>query len=315
MGPGELGPPRRQIWKSRQAAVTSSIHLHADFTLPQTITLTAHCSLTVKVSEVIPYAKMSSRSLGELLLRPSSLARTPLYQTSNITRVAPQWTSRRYISNGSSQAFPQPAQSNNNDAAAPSSQETPNSQSREDASSQSPFSNPPTQHRQKPFPTTQQQPSSADQLSASRNPRPFGSEFSDPAAYPRGSRAPPRLNFDDMMFSDSLLDPNTSSKPSESAVLAAQQEETFSNYPRLNPTYGRTVDLNPARGRDLVRGISMLGSLMGRNKIKQEFMKQRFHERGGLKRKRLASERWRARFRKGFTKITGRVAELTRKGW
>lgn len=58
-----------------------------------------------------------------------------------------------------------------------------------------------------------------------------------------------------------------------------------------------------------------MGSLMGRNRVKYDFNKQRFHERPGLKRKRLASERWRARFKKGFSHVTARVSELTRKGW
>jgi small subunit ribosomal protein MRP21 len=118
-----------------------------------------------------------------------------------------------------------------------------------------------------------------------------------------------------MSLPTDLLDPNASNKPSESASLATQQQETFANYPRLNPTYGRTVELDPSRGRDLVRGIGMLGSLMARNKIRHDMMKQRFHERNGLKRKRLASERWRARFKNGFTHVTKRVSELTGKGW
>ena len=112
-----------------------------------------------------------------------------------------------------------------------------------------------------------------------------------------------------------MLNPNLSNKPSDASSLAVQQEETFSSYPRLNPTYGRTVELDASRGRDIVRGIGMLGSLVARNKVKADFNRQRFHERGGLKRKRLASERWRARFKQGFRDITGRVTELTRKGW
>jgi small subunit ribosomal protein MRP21 len=129
------------------------------------------------------------------------------------------------------------------------------------------------------------------------------------------SREPPKLNFDDMSLPSDLLDPNLSNKPSDAANLATQQQETFANYPRLNPTYGRAVELDTARGRDLVRGIGMLGSLVARNKVRAEMMKQRFHERGGLKRKRLNSERWRARFKKGFNDITKRVSELTGKGW
>jgi hypothetical protein len=125
----------------------------------------------------------------------------------------------------------------------------------------------------------------------------------------------PGLDFESMALPDSDLNPSLSNKPSDAASLATQQEQTFVSYPRLNPTYGRTVDLDVSRGRDIVRGIGMLGSLMARNKVKADFNKQRFHERGGLKRKRLASERWRARFKAGFKEVTGRVSELTKKGW
>jgi small subunit ribosomal protein MRP21 len=53
--------------------------------------------------------------------------------------------------------------------------------------------------------------------------------------------------------------------------------------------------------------------LVSRNRIRADFNRQRFHERGGLKRKRLASERW--RFKEGFQRTVTRVQELRRKGW
>ena len=148
-----------------------------------------------------------------------------------------------------------------------------------------------------------------------RRNRIFGSDFSEPPARTR-SRKPPGLNFDDMVMPESLGGNAVAPAPHNAAsALASQQEAVFESYPRLNPTYGRTVDLAPARGRDIVRGIGMLASLMARNKVKHDFNKQRFHERNGLKRKRLNSERWRARFKVGFKHVTARVTELTRKGW
>jgi small subunit ribosomal protein MRP21 len=118
-----------------------------------------------------------------------------------------------------------------------------------------------------------------------------------------------------MSLPNSILNPSSVSRPNEAALLAQQQEDTFSNYPRLNPTYGKQVELNPARGRDLVRGIGMLSSLVIRNQVRKLQIKQKFHERPGLKRKRLVSERWRKRFKKGFHQMTSRVSELTKKGW
>jgi len=49
--------------------------------------------------------------------------------------------------------------------------------------------------------------------------------------------------------------------------------------------------------------------------VKADFAYQRYHERGGLKRKRLRRERWRKRFSEGFKATIARVRELTRQGW
>lgn len=103
--------------------------------------------------------------------------------------------------------------------------------------------------------------------------------------------------------------------PNQPTTAPAPLEPEKQTFPRLNPAFGRTVDLKPENGRDLVRGISMLGTLVSRNKVRADFMKQKFHERPGLKRKRLKSERWRARFNAGFKQVTARVNELTKKGW
>ncbi|KAF2035193.1 hypothetical protein EK21DRAFT_96952 [Setomelanomma holmii] len=279
---------------------------------------------------------MGSRPLGELLVRPSTFTRSPFCQSCNIRRIAPSWTTQRCISSTPSQPTAQPQRKDDDfepEHSAPNSQQSPFASPRQEQRqppSRNPavrrtspadtsqaidslFSGMPSQRQSTPH-TTRTQTTSSDEMRAARSKRIFGSEFSNGISR-RGSRAPPRLNFDDMTLPSDMLDPNLSNKPSEAANLVTQQEETFANYPRLNPTYGRAVDLDASRGRDLVRGIGMLGSLMARNSIRKDMMKQRFHERGGLKRKRLNSERWRARFKKGFTEVTARVSELTRKGW
>lgn len=169
----------------------------------------------------------------------------------------------------------------------------------------------PNSRPQRPFPS-RTLPSSGDDVGSARKAYLFGNEFS---SAPHGARRPPSLNFDSMALPETTLNPTFSNKPTEADALAARMEDTLSNYPRLNPTYGRVVELDASRGRDVVRGIGMLGSLVARNKIKHDQIKQRFHERGGLKRKRLHSERWRAKFKVGFRALTSRVNELTRKGW
>jgi small subunit ribosomal protein MRP21 len=270
---------------------------------------------------------MASRCLGELMLRPSSLVRTPHAPVTTQT-----WP--RICHRGFAYSPNRPAQSSSNDnngenyiadrgskrpqirfikegsAAEPQPRSQAQPQSTQDDTTRtidSLFSGMPTNRAPPRYMPKNAAP-------ASQANRVFGAEFSN-ANRSRPSLRPPGLAFDSMALPDSMLNPNLSNKPSDASNLAVQQEQTFSSYPRLNPTYGRTVELDASRGRDIVRGIGMLGSLMARNKVKTDFNRQRFHERGGLKRKRLASERWRARFKQGFKEVTGRVTQLTRKGW
>jgi small subunit ribosomal protein MRP21 len=274
---------------------------------------------------------MASRSLGELLLRPSTFPRIP--QTSStqcLRRTVPSWTTQRAISTTPT-CLAQPARKDDEfhyvseqeaqnqapqgryipkrEAARPQSQLRQPAQDETTREIDALFSRMPTNRTPPPY-----MPRNASPNPTANADRVFGAEFSN-RSRSRPSLRPQGLAFDEMDMPEELLNPNVTNKPSDASSLAVQQGETFSSYPRLNPTYGRTVDLDASRGRDIVRGIGMLGSLMARNKVKADFNKQRFHERGGLKRKRLASERWRARFKAGFREVTGRVSELTRKGW
>jgi small subunit ribosomal protein MRP21 len=120
-----------------------------------------------------------------------------------------------------------------------------------------------------------------------------------------------------------MLDPYTksggSSSPSSTQDMMEQIGMTTmpkqeSKIPmRLNPAMGRGIPIGP--GVDVGRGFKMLEQLCGRNKVKSDAMKQRFHERGGLKRKRLARERWRKRFKAGFIAAVLRVKQLRSQGW
>ncbi|KAF3043653.1 hypothetical protein E8E12_004520 [Didymella heteroderae] len=234
---------------------------------------------------------MGSRAFGELLLRPSTF-----------TRIAPARPALRW---------PARCLSNTSPATAASPAQTPETATTPEVAASSPAQS--SQNAANAAIDSLFGAPSSDpaQPAASRTNRLFGENFSPRA--PRGRRSPPGLAFEQMIDSESIQNPGLSNKSTTS--LEVQQKATFENYPRLNPEYGRTVNLDPSRGRDIVRGIGMLGSLMARNKVKADFNKQRFHERGGLKRKRLNSQRWRARFKTGFQTVTGRVMELTRKGW
>jgi small subunit ribosomal protein MRP21 len=244
---------------------------------------------------------MGPRHLSELLLRPAALARISAPRPSPIrclrhpqpqpTRWALPSTQRHLNTTPTSHAAqPQPKEEEALDAPAEDNSEL-------SSEIDTLFGLSKTIRRT----TTGRTPNSGDEFEATR--RLFGSEFSSPG---RGtSLRPQAFNFDDLSLPD---------EPVEPAQAITIPEEDI-KYPRLTPAYGRTVNLDESRGRDIVRGINMLGSLMARNKVKQDFNKQRYHERPGLKRKRLHSERWRARFKVGFNGVVGRVSELTRKGW
>lgn len=82
---------------------------------------------------------------------------------------------------------------------------------------------------------------------------------------------------------------------------------------RLRPSTGRTV--YKTGNVDVARCFQLLNRVVKVNRVKQDAQRQRFHERGGLKRKRLRSERWRRRFKHGFCAVVNRVTELRNQGW
>ena len=84
---------------------------------------------------------------------------------------------------------------------------------------------------------------------------------------------------------------------------------------RSRPTVGRTVELDPSRGIDFGRAWRQLNYLCAQNKVRSDLSSQRFHERPGMKRKRLKQERWRKLFKAGFQATVGRVREMRKKGW
>ena len=82
---------------------------------------------------------------------------------------------------------------------------------------------------------------------------------------------------------------------------------------RLKPSTGRSVGIGT--GIDVARGLRLLEQSCARNKVRADETQQRFHERGGLKRKRLRRQRWRKKFLEGFKATVGRVRELKNQGW
>ena len=81
---------------------------------------------------------------------------------------------------------------------------------------------------------------------------------------------------------------------------------------KSRPSLGRTVNVTSA---GVARALQVLAREVRDNNVRADQKRQRFHERAGLKRKRLKSERWRKRFRIAFKATVQKVQEMRRKGW
>lgn len=89
---------------------------------------------------------------------------------------------------------------------------------------------------------------------------------------------------------------------------------------RCAPVTGRTIFLEgnmrqQGSANNPEHAFALLRRTVSNGQIKTLWHRQRFHERPGLRRKRLKSERWRKRFKHGFQATTTRVRELTKQGW
>lgn len=139
-----------------------------------------------------------------------------------------------------------------------------------------------------------------------------GSSAMDVLSKMRGSRDRGRVE------ASKMIDPKPAifddARISES-VRAAVSTRVPQAQPRLGPSVGRSVLVEPERGIDLGRAFRNLDINCFRNTVKADFMRQRFHERPGLKRKRLRTVRWRKRFKEGFRAMVSKVEEMRRSGW
>ncbi len=84
---------------------------------------------------------------------------------------------------------------------------------------------------------------------------------------------------------------------------------------RSRPSVGRTIEVVPEKGVDFGRALRNLEISCSVNRVNKDLQRQRFHERPGMKRKRLKSERWRKMFKESFRATVMRVKEMRRKGW
>jgi small subunit ribosomal protein MRP21 len=117
------------------------------------------------------------------------------------------------------------------------------------------------------------------------------------------------------------LDESTIVKSSETSE-AVSNEDVWANTVRemdknrnLSSRFGCFLNVDGAKNGNVAVRLRQLASLASSNRIAYTASRQRFHERPGLKRKRLRRERWRRRFKVTFKKICARVTHLTKQGW
>lgn len=117
-----------------------------------------------------------------------------------------------------------------------------------------------------------------------------------------------------MDFLDDKLDPTAMAKRLDEynkSLAKAMAPPTF----RIGPGLGRTVTVQAEKGMDVARAFAMVNIKCNANSVRQDMNAQRFHERPGVRRKRLGMLRWRRRFKEAFRATVRRVEDMRRKGW
>lgn len=135
------------------------------------------------------------------------------------------------------------------------------------------------------------------------------SRFPTPSAQEK-SRVKPMDSMEDFLTS---LRPSNRSSNSLNSLYRPEIRPVRSLDFTPSPTLGKTVQVK--NGGDVGRAFREVEQLCGRNRVRADFNKQRFHERAGLKRKRLHSERWRRRFKEAFRGTVKMVNKMRKQGW
>ena len=114
---------------------------------------------------------------------------------------------------------------------------------------------------------------------------------------------------------ESTMDRNTQSVFDREGADSMTQLKPLMPPVRLDAFVGRSENVNPLKGIDLGTAVRKLEIKCAYNNVRRDFIKQRFHERPGLKRKRLKRERWRKRFKEGFKAVVLKVKKMRKQGW
>ncbi|OQO02476.1 hypothetical protein B0A48_12003 [Cryoendolithus antarcticus] len=163
-----------------------------------------------------------------------------------------------------------------------------------------------------PFASLLDEALSAPKASPSRSARP-----SPPSSSSKGVAS----SMDDLFaLFDSPKPPPGQAPTSRSSAVSSALRSPLPPVPttpplKLDAAIGRKVYVNKEKGFDVAKAFRSMEINVARNGVKRDFNRQRFHERGGVKRKRLKSERWRKNFREGFRAVVRRVLRMRGQGW
>ncbi|KAF9564658.1 hypothetical protein CPC08DRAFT_734350 [Agrocybe pediades] len=86
--------------------------------------------------------------------------------------------------------------------------------------------------------------------------------------------------------------------------------EDARNSPPANPYSGRTVEV----GKNLSATFRKLDAILARNQVRKQLRLTERHEKKGVKRRRLSSERWRKRFADEVRKKVQLVIKIKERG-
>jgi small subunit ribosomal protein MRP21 len=105
--------------------------------------------------------------------------------------------------------------------------------------------------------------------------------------------------------------------PSAGPPVGLSVNAEFPDLPplRLTPSLGRTIPIDLNRGVDIGRALGLLGMRLAKNRVRADMQAQKFHERPGLKRKRLRTERREKRFLRKYSEMKEKVLYMVRKGY
>ncbi|KXT07654.1 hypothetical protein AC578_10220 [Pseudocercospora eumusae] len=106
----------------------------------------------------------------------------------------------------------------------------------------------------------------------------------------------------------SMLNPNGFDGPP--APISSEEKPVD-----LPKNVGRMQEVNDAKNIDVGRAFRMMESTCVRNRVRKDFLDQRYHERPGMKRKRLKRQRWAKRFKDNFIRTVQLVQRMKKQGW